>query len=76
MLLIAAAMAVVCASHPIPNQGARHRGDLFSVALARLDATLSCADGTDNCLARRCLVSGGSGMGAASAAMATPCVSA
>ena len=26
---------MVCALHPIPNQGARHCGDLFSVAFAR-----------------------------------------
>ncbi len=26
-------MAAACALHPIPHQGARHRGDLFSVAL-------------------------------------------
>ena len=34
ILAIATAIAVVCALHPIPNQGARHCGDLFSVALA------------------------------------------
>ncbi len=28
-------MAALCASHPIPRPGARHRGDLFSVALNR-----------------------------------------
>ncbi len=33
ILAIAAAIAAVCALQPIPNQGARHRGDLFSVAL-------------------------------------------
>ena len=35
ILAIATAIAVVCALHPIPNQGARHCGDLFSVALNR-----------------------------------------
>jgi hypothetical protein len=34
ILAIAAAMAAVCASHPIPRPGARHRGNLFSVAFA------------------------------------------
>ena len=33
ILAIATAIAVVCALHPIPNQGARHCGDLFSVAV-------------------------------------------
>ncbi|SCC92017.1 hypothetical protein THIX_20067 [Thiomonas sp. X19] len=28
-------MAVVCALHPIPMQGALHHGNLFSVALGR-----------------------------------------
>ena len=30
------AIAVVCALHPIPNQGARYCGDLFSVALGSI----------------------------------------
>ena len=38
ILAIATAIAVVCALRPIPNQGARHCGDLFSVALARFAA--------------------------------------
>jgi len=33
ILAIAAAMAAVCALHSIPMHGARHRGDLFSIAL-------------------------------------------
>ncbi|WP_211331009.1 hypothetical protein, partial [Tibeticola sediminis] len=33
ILAIASAMAAVCASHPIPPPGARHRGNLFSVAI-------------------------------------------
>ena len=43
---MASAMAVVCALHPIPNQGARHRRDLFSIALLiRPDEVLSCGSG-------------------------------
>jgi hypothetical protein len=33
ILAIASAMAAVCASHPIPQPGAHHRGNLFSVAI-------------------------------------------
>ena len=35
------AIAVVCALHPIPNQGARHCGDLFSVAFGTGQSSLS-----------------------------------
>ena len=38
ILAIATAIAVVCALHPIPNQGARPCGDLFSVALVSCPA--------------------------------------
>ncbi|MGB4927532.1 MAG: hypothetical protein WBP25_13715, partial [Giesbergeria sp.] len=41
ILAIAAAMAAVCALHPIPMHGARHRGDLFSIALGIKLAQLS-----------------------------------
>jgi len=36
MLAIARAMAVLCALHPIPNQGMRHREDLPRIALTSL----------------------------------------
>ena len=46
ILAIATAIAVVCALHPIPNQGARHCGDLFSVALGEVGReVLHAADG-------------------------------
>ena len=41
ILAIATAIAVVCALHPIPNQGARHCGDLFSVAYNHRERLLS-----------------------------------
>ena len=41
ILAIATAIAVVCALHPIPNQGARHCGDLFSVAFNHRERLLS-----------------------------------
>jgi hypothetical protein len=50
ILAIAAAMAVVCASHPIPRPGVRHHGNRFSVAKGRGSR---CCEGRTGATVRR-----------------------